>query len=105
MPTYRNPQATDDRLVQTRWRTWTIRPGKAQGRLLGGNLTVLAGLVGTPYLPDFDGAILFREATAEAPYRIDRMLTQLALAGGLRRLSGDNSAERRVGRRDDSTWK
>lgn len=87
-PVYRNPEATDDRLVQTRWRTWTIRPGKAQGRLLGGNLTVLAGLVGTPYLPDFDGAILFLEDVDEAPYRIDRMLTQLALAGVLRRVAG-----------------
>src|SRR3546814_13782766 len=106
MPTYRNPQATDDRRVQTRWRTWTIRPGKAQGRLLGGNLTVLAGLVGTPYLPDFDGAILFLEDTDEAPYRTDRMLPQLALAGVLRRVRGVvfgqwndwRSGKRRVGR-------
>src|SRR3546814_4914322 len=88
MPTYRNPQATDDRLVQTRWRTWTIRPGKAQGRLLGGNLTVLAGLVGTPYLPDFDGAILFLEDTDEAPYRIDRKPTQRALGGWVGRAGG-----------------
>ena len=87
-PLYRNPEATDDRLVQTRWRTRTLRPGKASGRLLGGNLTVLAALAGTPYLPDFDGAILFLEDVAEAEYRIDRMLTQLALAGILRRVAG-----------------
>jgi muramoyltetrapeptide carboxypeptidase len=87
-PTYRNPRANDDRLVQTRWRTWTIRPGTARGRLLGGNLTVLTALVGTAYLPDFDGAILFLEDVDEAPYRIDRMLTQLALAGVLGRVAG-----------------
>lgn len=87
-PTYRNPVATDDRLVQARWRTWTIRPGRARGRLLGGNLTVLAALMGTPYLPDFKGAILFLEDTDEAPYRIDRMLTQLALGGVLGQVAG-----------------
>src|SRR3546814_18185268 len=55
-PVYRNPDAADDRLVQQRRRTRTFRSGKAVGRLLGGNLTVLAALVGTPYLHDFDGA-------------------------------------------------
>lgn len=69
-------------------RTRTIRPGKATGRLLGGNLTVLSALVGTPYLPDFDDAILFLEDVEEAEYRVDRMLTQLALAGILGRLNG-----------------
>src|SRR3546814_13686101 len=88
-PAYRNPDAADDRLVQQRWRTRTFRSGKAVGRLLGGNLTVLAALVGTPYLPDFGGAILFLEYVAEAEYRIARMLTQLALSGGLPAVSGD----------------
>lgn len=87
-PTYVNPQATEDRLVQRMWRTRTLRPGKATGRLLGGNLTVLAALAGTPWLPDFDGAILFIEDVDEAPYRIDRMLTQLRLAGILGRVAG-----------------
>lgn len=87
-PTYRNPEASEDRLVQRLWRTNPIRPGRATGRLLGGNLTVLSALVGTPYLPDFDGAILFLEDVDEAEYRIDRMLTQLALAGILRRVAG-----------------
>ncbi len=87
-PVYRNPIATEDRLVQRDWRTQTIRPGKAVGRLLGGNLTVLTALMGTPYLPSFDGAILFLEDVEEAEYRIDRMLTQLALAGVLRRVAG-----------------
>lgn len=62
--------------------------GKARGRLLGGNLTVLAALAGTPYLPDFTGAILFLEDTNEAEYRIDRMLTQLALSGILGKVAG-----------------
>jgi muramoyltetrapeptide carboxypeptidase len=87
-PLYRNPTATEDRLVQRQWRTQTITPGKARGRLLGGNLTVLTSLLGTPYLPNFDGAILFLEDVDEAEYRIDRMLTQLALAGVLRRVAG-----------------
>ena len=87
-PVYRNPPGTEDRLVQREWRTQTIRPGKAVGRLLGGNLTVLTALMGTPYLPRFDGAILFLEDVDEAEYRIDRMLTQLALAGVLGRVAG-----------------
>jgi muramoyltetrapeptide carboxypeptidase len=66
----------------------TFRPGKATGRLLGGNLTVLTALMGTPFVPDFDGAILFIEDTDEAEYRIDRMLTQLGLAGILRKVAG-----------------
>lgn len=88
LPTYRNPDAAEDRLVQRNWRIRTFRPGKATGRLLGGNLTVLSALVGTPYLPDFDGAILFLEDVDEAEYRIDRMLTQLSLSGILGRVAG-----------------
>jgi len=66
----------------------TFHGGKARGRLLGGNLAVLTALVGTPWLPDFDGAILFLEETNEAEYRIDRMLTQLALSGILGKVAG-----------------
>lgn len=87
-PTYVNPQGGDDRLVQRSGRINTFRSGKATGRLLGGNLTVLAALMGTPYLPDFDGAILFIEDVGEAEYRIDRMLTQLGLGGVLGKLAG-----------------
>ncbi|MBA3729318.1 MAG: LD-carboxypeptidase [Sphingomonas sp.] len=87
-PVYRNPIASEDRLVQRQWRTQTITPGKATGRLLGGNLAVLTSLLGTPYVPTFDGAILFLEDVDEAEYRIDRMLTQLSLAGVLRRVAG-----------------
>jgi muramoyltetrapeptide carboxypeptidase len=88
LASYVNPVAGDDRLIQRKWRTQTVRGGVAQGRLLGGNLTVLSALVGTPYVPNFDGAILFLEDIDEAEYRIDRMLTQLALAGMLKNLAG-----------------
>lgn len=88
-PLLRNPDITAfDPLQQDRWRTTTIRPGKASGTLIGGNLTVLAALLGTPWLPDFSGAILFLEDTGEAEYRVDRMLTQLALAGILGKAAG-----------------
>jgi muramoyltetrapeptide carboxypeptidase len=87
-PTFANPRGTDDRLVQRSGRIRTFRPGKASGRLLGGNLTVLTALMGTPYFPSFDGAILFIEDVDERPYRVDRMLTQLALGGILRRVAG-----------------
>lgn len=87
-PTLINPVGKDDRLVQRSGRIRTFRGGKASGRLLGGNLSVLAALMGTPWLPDFDGAILFLEDVGEAEYRIDRMLTQLSLAGVLNKVAG-----------------
>jgi muramoyltetrapeptide carboxypeptidase len=65
-----------------------IRPGRATGPLLGGNLTVLAHLLGTPFAPRLDGAVLFLEDVGEKPYRIDRDLTQLRLAGALDHLAG-----------------
>jgi muramoyltetrapeptide carboxypeptidase len=58
-----------------------IIPGRVQGRLLGGNLEVFSRLLGTPYLPDVDGAILFFEDLGERPYRLDRLVTHLDLAG------------------------
>jgi len=87
-PTWSVPAGTDDRLAQRNGRIRTFRPGRAAGPLIGGNLTVLSALAGTPYLPSFDGAILFLEDVEEAQYRIDRMLTQLALAGILGRVAG-----------------
>lgn len=66
----------------------TLRAGRASGPLLGGTLTLLAHLAGTPYLPSFDGAILFIEEVGEKPYRIDRYLTQLRLSGLLDRVAG-----------------
>lgn len=66
----------------------TIRPGRAAGPLLGGTLALLAHLQGTPFAPRLDGAILFLEDVGEKPYRIDRYLTQLSLAGALDRIAG-----------------
>jgi len=82
--TFANPREKGETLAQTEYRTRTITPGVARGRILGGNLSVLTALLGSPYLPDFRDAILFLEDVHEAPYRIDRMLTQLALAGVLK---------------------
>ncbi len=62
--------------------------GSAEGRLLGGNLTVLGSLAGTGYLPSFDGAILMLEDISERPYRLDRTLTQLLQAGVFEGLRG-----------------
>jgi len=62
--------------------------GHARGRLIGGNLAMFCALLGTPYLPDVDGAILFIEDISEEPYRVDRMLSQLRLAGVLDRIAG-----------------
>jgi muramoyltetrapeptide carboxypeptidase len=60
-----------------------LRGGAAEGVLTGGNLAVLASLIGTPYAPDLDGTILVLEDIDERTYRIDRMLRQLYLAGML----------------------
>lgn len=66
----------------------TVIPGTAEGPLVGGNLTVLASLCGTPYELKGDGAILLLEDTGEDPYRVDRMLNQLFQSGLLSRVSG-----------------
>ena len=65
-----------------------VVPGQAEGPLWGGNLTLLSHLCGTPHLPDLSGRILLLEEIGEAPYRLDRMLTQLRLAGVLDRVAG-----------------
>lgn len=65
-----------------------IGNGKARGRLTGGNLSLVVSLMGTPYEMDTTDAILMIEDTREAPYRVDRMLCQLKLAGKLDTLKG-----------------
>lgn len=62
--------------------------GVAEGPLLGGNLSLLTRLLGTPWLPALDGAVLLLEDVTEAPYRLDRMWTHLRLAGVLDRVRG-----------------
>lgn len=68
--------------------SFRLKPGQARGRLLGGCLSLICCLLGTPFLPDFRGAILFLEDVGEEPYRIDRMLNQLRLAGILNDVNG-----------------
>jgi muramoyltetrapeptide carboxypeptidase len=65
-----------------------LAPGKASGRLIGGNLTMIASLMGTQFAPDTTGAIVFLEDVREELYRIDRMLTQLAMAGMFNKIAG-----------------
>lgn len=65
-----------------------ISPGVAVGRLTGGNLTLLSALMGTPWEPDFEGRIVLIEDIDEAPYRVDRLLVQLLLAGKLQKAAG-----------------
>ncbi len=62
-----------------------LHPGRAKGRVVGGNLAMLAATLGTPYAVDTAGAVLLIEEIGEPPYRVDRMLTQLRLAGVLAR--------------------
>jgi muramoyltetrapeptide carboxypeptidase len=83
--TFANPVEKGELLTQVEHRVQTITPGRARGRLLGGNLTVLTAIIGSGFLPEWDGCVLFIEDVGEAPYRIDRMLTQLSLAGILGR--------------------
>ena len=66
----------------------TMRNGQCTGTLLGGNLSTIVRMVGSRYLPDLGGKILFIEDVNEAPYRIDALLTQLKNAGILEGLGG-----------------
>ena len=71
-----------------RSREGVTNPGSATGRLLGGNLSLVVSLLGTPYMPDVRRGILFLEEIGEEPYRVDRMLTHLANARVLARAGG-----------------
>lgn len=82
------PFATQPGRVDRENRLVQLVPGYAEGQLIGGNLTLLSHLIGTPYAPDFAGKILFLEDVGETVYRIDRMLTQLLLAGQLQQVAG-----------------
>jgi muramoyltetrapeptide carboxypeptidase len=77
--------------IKFRWhleKSDILRHGKAVGPVLGGNLTCLAHLIGTPFFPKTTGALLLIEDCNEAPYRIDRLMTHLKMAGVLRELGG-----------------
>ncbi len=80
--------STDEQDIKPKHPLRTITAGQAQGELIGGNLSLVTSLMGTPYEIDTKGKILFLEETGEQPYRIDRMLTQLRLAGKLGQAAG-----------------
>jgi len=71
----------DSNLLRPSHTLRTVRPGKARGALVGGNLTLISTTMGTPFEIDTRGRILLLEDVDEQPYSIDRMLTQLRLAG------------------------
>lgn len=81
-------ESDNNRLMRVKYRTQTITPGQVRGQLIGGNLSVLSGIVGSPYLPDLKGAILFLEDVGENIYRIDRLMTHLKVAGVLDQIAG-----------------
>lgn len=64
------------------------KPGITQGSIIGGNLSVFASMLGSPYFPDCNNKILILEEIGEDPYRIDRMLTSLRLAGVFKQING-----------------
>lgn len=71
------------------YKTQVITQGVARGRLIGGNLSLVAAMAGTPFgLKDVRGKILFLEDVGEKPYRVDRMLTQLMQSVDMRLLAG-----------------
>lgn len=75
-------------LVPTANRIVALTEGVAAGRLVGGNLSLLHCLIGTPWFPRLDGAILFLEDVNEKLYTVDRMLAHLRSIGALARLAG-----------------
>lgn len=85
---FENELVKGDDLVIKQNRIQTITPGIAEGIIVGGNLTVLTAIAGSPYLPDFKDKILFLEDVEEGPYRIDRMMSTLQLMGALDQIKG-----------------
>lgn len=88
LASYENPTKSEGQIIQYKDRIQTIHPGVVEGVILGGNLTLLTGLCGTPYLPDFKDAILFVEEIGEKSDRMDRMFCQLMNAGILSQIKG-----------------
>jgi muramoyltetrapeptide carboxypeptidase len=85
-PTYTIPMAMENArraIEEPQFAIRTVHAGKATGPLMGGNLSLVSALAGTPYAADFRDSILFIEEVNEAPYRIDRWMTQLDLSAGL----------------------
>jgi muramoyltetrapeptide carboxypeptidase len=90
-PRYTIPMALENSrraLLEPEFAIRTVHGGTATGPLMGGNLSLMAALAGTPYAADFSDSILFLEEVNEAPYRIDRWMTQLDLSVGLSKAAG-----------------
>jgi muramoyltetrapeptide carboxypeptidase len=85
---FKNEVTKGDDLVAKGNRIQTLTKGTVEGKILGGNLTVLTALSGSNYYPDFQDAILFIEDVGEDPYRIDRMMSTLKLNGTLGKIKG-----------------
>ncbi len=86
---FKNPSEKGSALTVTKNRIRTIHPGVATGELLGGNLSVLTGIMGSPYFPqDWENKILYLEDVGEQIYAVDRMMSQLQLGGVLQKISG-----------------
>lgn len=81
-----NPKESDS--LRPKYLTRTMAGGKATGQLIGGNLTLIATTMGTPWELQTDGKLLFLEDVDEQPYSMDRMLTQLRLAGKFKNIRG-----------------
>ncbi|MBE9216173.1 LD-carboxypeptidase [Plectonema cf. radiosum LEGE 06105] len=79
---------TMNNTLATQLRRQIITPGKAKGKFIGGNLSVINSMLGSSYLPNWKNSILFIEDIGEDVYRVDRMITQLKNAGILNQLSG-----------------
>jgi muramoyltetrapeptide carboxypeptidase len=90
-PTYTIPMAAENArhaLTEPQYAIRTVHGGRATGPLMGGNLSLVSALAGTPYAADFRDSLLFIEEVNEEPYRIDRWMTQLDLACGLDKAAG-----------------
>jgi muramoyltetrapeptide carboxypeptidase len=90
-PTYTIPMAMENArraAEEPHYAIRTVHEGVASGRLIGGNLSMVAALAGTPYAADFSNSLLYLEEVNEAPYRIDRWMTQLDLSVGFRNAAG-----------------
>ena len=82
------PATANDEKMDDLYQSFPIRDGEATGRLIGGNLSLLAAMAGTPYALQPAGKIIFMEDIEEKPYRIDRMLTQLRQSSALEGAAG-----------------
>ncbi|RIV72341.1 S66 peptidase family protein [Flagellimonas aequoris] len=85
----KNAKLTDSKFLENpEYNRYTITPGTCEGELAGGSLTLVNALIGTPHEIDFTDKLVFLEDVEEAPYRIDRMLTQLIEGATFKKAKG-----------------